>query len=140
MDLDRDTELVHRSNRASIEEIADIDNATWPAVISRSANKPGFDMIHYALNNTSLRGNRQVGTALATAIQFAPAISNFMGQLIKPLIHTIQACNKNHQYNRDILSQALPKIVAHSNIGYIQHVQAIQKNIQNGRFDNLMNI
>ena len=96
IDLDSDTEIAHRSTRSSIEEIADTDNATWPAVISGSANKPGFDMIHHALNNNNLRGRRQVGTALATAIQFAPAISNFMGQLIKPLIHTIQALNKIH--------------------------------------------
>jgi len=38
------------------------------------------------------------------------------------------------------LSQAIPKINAHSNIGIIQHVQAIQKNIQNDIYDNLMNI
>ena len=63
-----------------------------------------------------------------------------MGQLIRPIVHTIQTRNQNHQYKGDILSQAIPKMVAHSNIGNIQHVQTIKKNIQNDRYDNLINI
>ena len=100
IDSDIDTETIHRSTRASIMELDSNTNTTnWPIVVSGQANKPGFDMIHHAINNTNLRGRRQVGTAIATAIQYAPAISNFMAQLFKPLIHTIQARNQNHQYN-----------------------------------------
>jgi len=91
IDSDIDTETAHRSTRATLMELdPKTDTTNWPILASGQAYKPGFDMIHHAMNN---RGRRQVGTALATAIKFASVISNFMGQLIKPLVHTIQARN-----------------------------------------------
>lgn len=63
-----------------------------------------------------------------------------MGQLIRPLVHTIAARTKNQDYNREILSQTIPKLVAHTNLGNIQHVQALRKTIQNDRYDHLMDI
>ena len=70
----------------------------------------------------------------------APAIKSFATQLIKPLVQTIAARNRNQHYNKQLLAQAIPRIVGHSNIGNINHVQSLKKSITSDRYDNLMDI
>ena len=115
-----------------------ITRPNYPMIVRGTDNKPGFDMIHSALSRSSLaRDKRQL---LSTAIRMAPAISSFATDLIKPLIQTIAARNRNQNYNKQLLAQAIPRIVSHSNIGNINHVQSLKKSITADRYDNLMDI